>query len=112
MRKDHRAPPPGIPVCDNTLRNGAPVMASNTKNTNNTGSNDDDWLGDLVMSLFTAAGYLLWWAVLFPAISLPIVASLVLGITHGPAQASSAQSPAAWHMWGGDGWTPPRFDPG
>lgn len=59
-------------------------MASNTKNTNNTGSNDDDWLGDLVMSLFTAAGYLLWWAVLFPAISLPIIASLALGITHGP----------------------------
>jgi len=59
-------------------------MASNTKNTNNTGSNDDDWLGDLVTSLFTAAGYLLWWAVLFPAISLPIIASLALGITHGP----------------------------
>jgi S-DNA-T family DNA segregation ATPase FtsK/SpoIIIE len=59
-------------------------MASNNKNTNNTGLNDDDWLGDLVMSLFTAAGYLLWWAVLFPAISIPIIASLTLGITHGP----------------------------
>lgn len=59
-------------------------MASNNKNTNNTGSDNDDWLGDLVMSLFTATGYLLWWAVLFPAISLPIVASLALGITHGP----------------------------
>ncbi|MDM2520032.1 cell division protein FtsK, partial [Mycobacteroides abscessus] len=59
-------------------------MASNSKNTNNTGSDNDDWLGDLVMSLFTAVGYLLWWAVLFPAISLPIIASLTLGITHGP----------------------------
>ncbi|MCA4723065.1 MULTISPECIES: FtsK/SpoIIIE domain-containing protein [Mycobacteriaceae] len=59
-------------------------MASNTKNTNNTESNDDDWLGDLVTSLFTAAGYLLWWAVLFPAISIPVIASLALGLTHGP----------------------------
>ena len=59
-------------------------MTSNNKNTNNTQSDNDDWLGDLVMSLFTAAGYLLWWAVLFPAISLPIIASLALGITHGP----------------------------
>lgn len=59
-------------------------MTSNSKNTNNTESNNDDWFGDLVMSLFTAAGYLLWWAVLFPAISVPIIASLALGITHGP----------------------------
>ena len=59
-------------------------MTSNNKNTNNTQSDNDDWLGDLVMSLFTAAGYLLWWAVLFPAIRLPIIASLALGITHGP----------------------------
>lgn len=59
-------------------------MASNNKNTNNTASDNDDWLGDLVMSLFTAAGYLLWWAVLFPAISIPIGASLTVGFTHGP----------------------------
>jgi S-DNA-T family DNA segregation ATPase FtsK/SpoIIIE len=59
-------------------------MTSNSKNTNNTESNNDDWFGDLVTSLFTAAGYLLWWAVLFPAISFPIIASLALGITHGP----------------------------
>ncbi|MCA2261250.1 cell division protein FtsK, partial [Mycobacterium avium] len=60
-------------------------MALNNRNTNNTEqNNDDDWFGDLVMSLFTAAGYLLWWAALFPAISLPIIASLALGITHGP----------------------------
>ncbi|MDM3946651.1 FtsK/SpoIIIE domain-containing protein [Mycobacteroides abscessus] len=60
-------------------------MALNNRNANNTEqNNDDDWFGDLVMSLFTAAGYLLWWAALFPAISLPIIASLALGITHGP----------------------------
>lgn len=59
-------------------------MASHNKNTNHAASDNDDWFGDLVMSLFTAAGYLLWWAVLFPAISIPIIASLALGITHGP----------------------------
>lgn len=59
-------------------------MTSHNKNTNNTESNNDDWFGDLVMSLFTAVGYLLWWSVLFPAISFPIIASLALGITHGP----------------------------
>lgn len=59
-------------------------MVSNNKNTNNIQSDNDDWFGDLVMSLFTAAGYLLWWAVLFPAISLPIIASLTLGAMHGP----------------------------
>ena len=46
-------------------------MASNNKNTNNSQSNDDDWITDLILSLFKAAGYLFWWAVLFPAISDP-----------------------------------------
>ncbi|WP_193046847.1 FtsK/SpoIIIE domain-containing protein [Mycolicibacterium baixiangningiae] len=59
-------------------------MASYNKNTNNTASDNDDWFGVLVMSLFTAAGNLLWWAVLFPAISIPIIASIVLGVIHGP----------------------------
>jgi S-DNA-T family DNA segregation ATPase FtsK/SpoIIIE len=59
-------------------------MASNNKNTNNSQSNDDDWIIDLVLSLFKAAGYLLWWAVLFPAISIPIIASVAIVITHGP----------------------------
>ena len=59
-------------------------MTSNKKNTTNSGSGDDDWFGELVMSLFTASGYVLWWAVLFPAISVPIVVSLTLGVAHGP----------------------------
>ena len=59
-------------------------MASNNKNTNNSQSNDDDWITDLILSLFKAAGYLLWWAVLFPAISIPIIAGLAIVITHGP----------------------------
>ena len=56
-------------------------MASNNKNTNNSQSNDDDWITDLILSLFKAAGYLLWWAVLFPAISIPIIASVAILIT-------------------------------
>ena len=59
-------------------------MASNNKNTNNSQSNDDDWITDLILSLFKAAGYLLWWAVLFRAISIPIIASVAIVITHGP----------------------------
>ncbi len=59
-------------------------MASTTRTPTTLDRMTMSWLGDLVMSLFTAAGYLLWWAALFPAISLPIVASLALGITHGP----------------------------
>jgi DNA segregation ATPase FtsK/SpoIIIE, S-DNA-T family len=59
-------------------------MASNNKNTNKTQSDNDDWITDLILSLFAAAGYLLWWAVLFPAISIPIIASLTVGVMHGP----------------------------
>ncbi|CPV46410.1 FtsK/SpoIIIE domain-containing protein [Mycobacteroides abscessus] len=82
-------------------------MASNSKNTNNTGSDNDDWLGDLVMSLFTAVGYLLWWAVLFPAISLPIIASLTLGITHGP-RAGVIAAIAFGAGYAGWAWLEPR----
>ncbi|AMU28786.1 DNA segregation ATPase FtsK [Mycobacteroides abscessus] len=58
-------------------------MASNNKSTNNTQSNNDDWIEDLIVSLFKAVGYLLWWAILFPAISIPIVACIAVAITHG-----------------------------
>ncbi|EUA44310.1 putative cell division protein FtsK/SpoIIIE [Mycobacterium xenopi 3993] len=59
-------------------------MASNNKNGNNSQSNDDDWITDLILALFKALGYLLWWAVLFPAVSIPIIASVGIAITHGP----------------------------
>ncbi|AEV75621.1 MULTISPECIES: FtsK/SpoIIIE domain-containing protein [Mycobacteriaceae] len=58
-------------------------MASNNKGTNNTQSSDDEWIEDLIVSLFKAAGYLLWWAILFPAISIPIIACIAVAITHG-----------------------------
>lgn len=56
-------------------------MASNNKNGNNSQSNDDDWITDLILALFKALGYLLWWAVLFPAVSIPIIASVGIAIT-------------------------------
>jgi len=59
-------------------------MASNNKNSNNSQANDDDWITDLILSLFKVLGYLLWWALLFPAISIPIIASVAIAITHGP----------------------------
>jgi DNA segregation ATPase FtsK/SpoIIIE, S-DNA-T family len=59
-------------------------MTSNSKHTNNTESNNDDWFEDFILSLLKATGYLLWWAALFPAISIPIIASLAIAIVHGP----------------------------
>ncbi|OOK72160.1 putative cell division FtsK/SpoIIIE [Mycobacterium kansasii] len=59
-------------------------MASNNKNSNNSGANNDDWIIDPIFSLCKALGYLLWWAVLFPAVSIPIIASAATAITHGP----------------------------
>ncbi|NGX07558.1 FtsK/SpoIIIE domain-containing protein [Mycobacteroides franklinii] len=58
-------------------------MASNNKGTNNIRSIDDEWIEDLIVSLFKAAGYLLWWAILFPAISIPTIACIAVAITHG-----------------------------
>ncbi|GLB83129.1 FtsK/SpoIIIE domain-containing protein [Mycobacterium kiyosense] len=58
-------------------------MASNSKGTNNTQSNNDEWIEDLIVSLFKAVGYLLWWAILFPTISIPIIACIAVAITHG-----------------------------
>ncbi|EUA31572.1 putative cell division protein FtsK/SpoIIIE [Mycobacterium intracellulare] len=43
----------------------------NRKNHNNNPSPDDDWIGELIVGLLKAAGYLLWWAILFPSLSIP-----------------------------------------
>ena len=47
---------------------------SNRKNSNSGRSPDDEWIGELIWTLVKAAGHLLWWAILFPAISVPIIA--------------------------------------
>lgn len=58
-------------------------MSSNNKNRNHAQSSNDDWFEEVLVALAKAAGYLLWWAILFPAISTPIVICLAVAITHG-----------------------------
>ena len=82
-------------------------MASNNKNSKNSQSNDDDWITDLILSLFKAAGYLLWWAVLFPAISIPIIASVAVAITHG-SRAGLIIGIAFAAAYAGWAWLDPR----
>ena len=86
-------------------------MASNNKNTNNSQSNDDDWIADLILSLFKAAGYLL-------------VGGPVPGNQH-PDDRQRGDSHHPWTTPGADhrllsllrmpdgcGWTRDRFAPG
>jgi DNA segregation ATPase FtsK/SpoIIIE, S-DNA-T family len=58
-------------------------MTSNNKGNNSSQSGNDEWLEDVVMSLFKAAGYVLWWAILFPAISIPVIACIAVAVSHG-----------------------------
>ncbi|WP_322861666.1 FtsK/SpoIIIE domain-containing protein [Mycobacterium europaeum] len=83
-------------------------MASNNKHTNNTGSDHDDWFEDLVLSLAKAAGYLLWWSILFPAFSIPIIVSLAVATTHGPRPGliTAIACGAAYAGWA---WLDPRL---
>ncbi|BBX64825.1 hypothetical protein MSAS_39990 [Mycobacterium saskatchewanense] len=55
----------------------------NRKNHNNNPSPDDDWIGELIVGLLKAAGYLLWWAILFPSLSIPTVVAIWVGFSHG-----------------------------
>lgn len=82
-------------------------MASNNKHINNTGSEKDDWFEDLMLSLAKAARYLLWWSILFPALSIPIIASLAIAITHGPRPGliTAIACGAAYMGWA---WLDPR----
>lgn len=82
-------------------------MAANNKHTNITGSTHDDWFEDLILSLAKATGYLLWWSILFPALSIPIIASLAIAITHGlrPGLIAVTAFGAAYAGWA---WLDPR----
>lgn len=82
-------------------------MASNNKHTNSSGSTQGDWFEDLILSLAKAMGYLLWWSILFPAISIPIIASLAVAITHGPRPGliTAVAFGAAYVGWA---WLDPR----
>ncbi|WP_134206373.1 FtsK/SpoIIIE domain-containing protein [Mycobacteroides salmoniphilum] len=56
---------------------------SNSKNGKTNQSSNDEWIGEILIGLVKAAGYLLWWAILFPAISIPAVAALVVAVNYG-----------------------------
>ncbi len=57
--------------------------APNRKSYNNNSSPDDDWIGDLIMAAVKAAGHLLWWAILFPVLSIPAAVALWAAVSHG-----------------------------
>ena len=74
---------------------------SNRKNSNSGRSPDDEWIGELIWTLVKAAGHLLWWAILFPAISVPIIACTAVGIASGGKAAviSGVVISAAYMAW-------------
>jgi S-DNA-T family DNA segregation ATPase FtsK/SpoIIIE len=55
----------------------------NRKSHNNNQSSDDDWIGELIWTVVKAAGQLLWWAILFPAVSIPTTVTIWVGVSHG-----------------------------
>lgn len=64
-------------------------------------SADADWFGELISSLLTATGYLLWWAILFPAVSIPVVLAIWIGVSHGTRAgfATASFATAAYVLW-------------
>ena len=57
-------------------------QSPNTKRGTGLRSNDE-WIVDLIWAMFKAAGYLLWLAILFPAISVPAFISLAVMMCYG-----------------------------
>lgn len=55
----------------------------NRKNHNTNQSAEDDWIGELIIGLVKAAGKLLWWAILFPVLSIPATVALWAAVSHG-----------------------------
>ncbi len=55
--------------------------SSNSKRNNRSQESDDEWLVVLIWCVFKVVGYLLWLAILFPSLSVPVV--VTLGITFG-----------------------------
>jgi len=58
-------------------------QSPNTKRSSGLQRSNDEWIVDLIWAMFKAAGYLLWLAILFPAISLPAFISLAVMACYG-----------------------------
>lgn len=74
---------------------------SNRKNHNTNQASDDDWIGELIWAVVKAAGQLLWWAILFPTLSIPIIVSMWFALAHGPRAGllTAVLSVAAYIGW-------------
>jgi S-DNA-T family DNA segregation ATPase FtsK/SpoIIIE len=61
------------------------MSAEDSKNTSRSDSKSaaDETIEAVLVGLVKAAGYLLWWAVLFPAISIPVVIAFVVAGKYG-----------------------------
>ncbi|PVB31740.1 FtsK/SpoIIIE domain-containing protein [Mycobacteroides abscessus] len=61
------------------------MSAKDSKNTSNSNSKSaaDETFEAVLVGVAKATGYLLWWAVLFPAISIPVVIALVVAGMYG-----------------------------
>ncbi len=55
-----------------------------TNNSHSTESAMDETIATIVMMLAKGVGVLLWWSVLFPMLSIPILASVWIGFCYGP----------------------------
>ncbi|SHW50963.1 DNA segregation ATPase FtsK/SpoIIIE-like protein [Mycobacteroides abscessus subsp. abscessus] len=56
---------------------------SNTASNNKRNEENEDWVGDLLISIVTAFGHLLWWALRFPLLGAPAAVALGVGIWQG-----------------------------
>lgn len=74
---------------------------SNHKNHNTNQSSNDEWIGELIWSLTKAAGQLLWWAILFPTLTIPAVLTIWIAITQGTGAGllTAALAVAAYTVW-------------
>jgi DNA segregation ATPase FtsK/SpoIIIE, S-DNA-T family len=57
--------------------------SSNSKPNNRSQEPDDEWIVAVIWCTFKAAGYLLWLAILFPALSVPALVTLAITFGYG-----------------------------
>ncbi|SKU49595.1 cell division protein FtsK [Mycobacteroides abscessus subsp. massiliense] len=56
---------------------------SNTNSKNNSQSSDDDWLGEILGTILTGIGKLLWWGVRFPLLGVPAATAIGVACWQG-----------------------------
>jgi S-DNA-T family DNA segregation ATPase FtsK/SpoIIIE len=56
---------------------------SNTSNKNNAGSANDDWLGEILITVISGIGKLLWWGIRFPLLGAPASVALGMAVWQG-----------------------------